>query len=263
MEEDKNADKTIAEPCQMCHKSESKYKCPRCLTRTCSLICVNSHKQLNNCTGIPDKITKVSLKSFDLKHLHKDINFLTDVIDTINKNGKKYAYEYGQVKMESRLRQLRGICKSRGGTLKLAPAIFSAAKKNKSMYKKQENMIYWTVGCEFIREQGNLEYVFEETMSEKVKVKEILNKFFDKTKFYSIELNSMLSKYEQKDFMEAKVFLKSIDRDKKKVKYKEVTQDTMLKDVLEGEEISDFPILYVLFKDVNVSKNKTFAKLIN
>eukprot|EP00826_Nyctotherus_ovalis_P051210 TRINITY_DN6388_c0_g2_i9.p1 TRINITY_DN6388_c0_g2~~TRINITY_DN6388_c0_g2_i9.p1 ORF type:complete len:111 (+),score=16.99 TRINITY_DN6388_c0_g2_i9:499-831(+) len=108
----------------------------------------------------------------------------------------------------------------------------------------------------------NLVYAFEEPISEKVKAKEVLEKLLDKTRFYSTEVNSMLSKYQAGDFAEAKDFIKGIDRNKKQIQYKEVKQEDALQDAFKGEEITDFPTFYVLFKDVDASKNKLFGKLI-
>lgn len=37
--------------CEECGQNPSKYKCPGCSLRTCSLPCVKSHKQRTSCTG--------------------------------------------------------------------------------------------------------------------------------------------------------------------------------------------------------------------
>jgi len=37
-----------------CHScsSEAKYRCPACSILSCSVACVKSHKEINNCNGI-------------------------------------------------------------------------------------------------------------------------------------------------------------------------------------------------------------------
>ena len=35
--------------CDVCHTETSKYKCPRCSKRTCSLPCVKAHKDADDC----------------------------------------------------------------------------------------------------------------------------------------------------------------------------------------------------------------------
>jgi hypothetical protein len=41
------------EVCGVCGDAEAKYKCPRCAKRTCSLKCVKTHKQADDCRFLP------------------------------------------------------------------------------------------------------------------------------------------------------------------------------------------------------------------
>lgn len=41
--------------CEVCNANESKYTCPRCEVKTCSLNCVKIHKTELECSGIRDK----------------------------------------------------------------------------------------------------------------------------------------------------------------------------------------------------------------
>ena len=45
----------LQELCKICNEKETKYKCPRCNTKTCSLKCVQEHKLKQNCSGIRDR----------------------------------------------------------------------------------------------------------------------------------------------------------------------------------------------------------------
>ena len=45
------------EPCQMCNSNDFKYKCPKCLTKTCSLQCSKDHKVKYNCDGVKPHIS--------------------------------------------------------------------------------------------------------------------------------------------------------------------------------------------------------------
>ncbi|TYJ10891.1 hypothetical protein E1A91_A11G239100v1 [Gossypium mustelinum] len=51
--------------CEECKKKASKYKCPGCCLRTCSLPCVNAHKQRTGCTGKRNITSFVPLSRFD------------------------------------------------------------------------------------------------------------------------------------------------------------------------------------------------------
>ena len=55
----------------MCQAASFKYKCPRCLMRSCSLPCVKQHKLVSGCNGQRDKTAFVSLDDFT------DLNLLS------------------------------------------------------------------------------------------------------------------------------------------------------------------------------------------
>lgn len=51
--------------CEECKSKPSKYKCPACSLRSCSLNCVNAHKRHSGCTGKRKHIQLVSLSQFN------------------------------------------------------------------------------------------------------------------------------------------------------------------------------------------------------
>ncbi|CCK73019.1 Bcd1p KNAG_0M01660 [Huiozyma naganishii CBS 8797] len=73
--------------CDVCQKEEFKYKCPRCLKKTCSLACSKRHKEEDGCSGQAQDPTEYiesgRLKQADdQKHennhlVQRDFNFLT------------------------------------------------------------------------------------------------------------------------------------------------------------------------------------------
>ncbi|KAB1669641.1 hypothetical protein ES319_1Z025200v1 [Gossypium barbadense] len=64
--------------CEECKKKASKYKCPGCCLRTCSLPCVNAHKQRTGCTGKRNITSFVPLSRFDDNLLLSDYNLLEE-----------------------------------------------------------------------------------------------------------------------------------------------------------------------------------------
>lgn len=64
--------------CSVCHVEPPKYKCPACLTRTCSAVCSKRHKEQSSCTGIvdPTRYLKKSELLSDVHTLNRDYNFL-------------------------------------------------------------------------------------------------------------------------------------------------------------------------------------------
>ena len=50
--------------CEPCGLHPAKYTCPRCQMKTCSLACVNQHKESQGCNGIRDLTAYKSLSNF-------------------------------------------------------------------------------------------------------------------------------------------------------------------------------------------------------
>ena len=266
-DEESKATVPVLEKCEVCHLQPFKYKCPRCGRKSCSLNCIKLHKERNSCTGVPDKATFVDLKGFTLQQLRKDMGYLTDIIDVANRNSRKYATKFRDSKIEGRFKQLRYVCKSkRGSILKIGPAIFEMYKRNKSYYKRQEDTVHWSIGCTFIREEDSLVCYFAEPVSEKTKVGEIVQQFADRTKFFTMEINSLLSKREPSDIEHTRVFIKSRHQPQQtthNVVYKELGKAKTLEEELRGEEITDFPMLYLILPGTDISHNKLFHSLLN
>ncbi|XP_019749904.1 box C/D snoRNA protein 1-like [Hippocampus comes] len=51
--------------CGVCGFGEAKYKCPACLTHSCSLLCVKKHKEESRCSGVRNKTAFLNLSQFD------------------------------------------------------------------------------------------------------------------------------------------------------------------------------------------------------
>lgn len=58
---------TAAAPkqCEVCGTAASKYCCPRCSRRTCSMACSNQHKSVDACSGTRDRTAFVTMQQFD------------------------------------------------------------------------------------------------------------------------------------------------------------------------------------------------------
>lgn len=77
---------------EQCHNcaNEHKYKCPRCFVLSCSLPCINAHKQAQSCSGKPDPISKqkLSMAQMSSQTLRRDLSFLETCIDLSNRAKK-------------------------------------------------------------------------------------------------------------------------------------------------------------------------------
>ncbi|KAK4372195.1 hypothetical protein RND71_007579 [Anisodus tanguticus] len=64
-EEQESAHQISSVDCEECKSKPWKYKCPGCSIRTCSLPCINSHKQRTDCNGKKSITHVLSLTQFD------------------------------------------------------------------------------------------------------------------------------------------------------------------------------------------------------
>jgi len=63
--------------CDMCHLLESRYRCPACAMRTCSVVCVRRHKKETGCVGVASKAASfVPKNDYAESHLRSDLSFL-------------------------------------------------------------------------------------------------------------------------------------------------------------------------------------------
>jgi hypothetical protein len=71
--------------CQQCGLVKSKYTCPKCAFRTCSLPCVKLHKEANNCDGQrkPFEVVK-KFSQFDDNISVKDQEYLTTLKSAVS-----------------------------------------------------------------------------------------------------------------------------------------------------------------------------------
>merc|ERR1711881_684519 len=80
--------------CEMCCKEAAKYTCPACRKRTCSLACVNDHKQKFACSGSRDKTEFVAVNEFTNINLLNDYRFLEEVA-RVSDNAKRDQRKHG------------------------------------------------------------------------------------------------------------------------------------------------------------------------
>ena len=84
--------------CRMCEEEEKgttttvgegKYRCPKCLLISCSLKCINKHKEKFNCDGKRDRFQFVNLKEMEDKHVTSDFRFLEEATEVLDRAKRK------------------------------------------------------------------------------------------------------------------------------------------------------------------------------
>ncbi|KAF2706804.1 hypothetical protein K504DRAFT_470825 [Pleomassaria siparia CBS 279.74] len=141
--------------CSICNTTKSKYQCPGCAARTCSLPCYKRHQTRALCTGKRDP-TKYVKKSqlITPAGIDHDFNFITRIereLNRVEKHGKDKglgnAPEPQQPMRKGNLKD--NDYASAGVNVIRAPKGLSRQKENQSYLTNRKN-ITWTV--EWIRE---------------------------------------------------------------------------------------------------------------
>ncbi|KAG8892912.1 hypothetical protein FRC01_013884, partial [Tulasnella sp. 417] len=70
---------TTPQLCAHCKLNPSKYTCPRCSFKSCSLPCSTTHKVLYNCSGVRDPVTYVPMNRYGWGTLMNDYTYLEGV----------------------------------------------------------------------------------------------------------------------------------------------------------------------------------------
>lgn len=65
--------------CDVCERAESRYTCPRCETKSCSLACVKKHKVDRDCDGKRTRTAFIDIRDFEDADVVRDYRFLEEV----------------------------------------------------------------------------------------------------------------------------------------------------------------------------------------
>ncbi|CAD5123048.1 DgyrCDS11429 [Dimorphilus gyrociliatus] len=122
--------------CEVCNEKQSKYTCPKCSVRTCSLECVKQHKKAVDCDGKRDKTAYLSLDKFNDNVLYSDYYFLEDVNRAVE-NSERGPRHSNRLKLPEKRERLCKNAKKIGVTLEFLPKGMAKNRRNKSFYNNE------------------------------------------------------------------------------------------------------------------------------
>jgi hypothetical protein len=97
--------------CVFCPDCVAIYTCPRCATRTCSLLCSTAHKTRTGCSGVREKAKFVPMNRYTCGTMMDDYVFLEDMNRKVGEWGQDIArggYGYGHARGRGTLQGRRG-----------------------------------------------------------------------------------------------------------------------------------------------------------
>lgn len=264
--------------CSQCRQEAPKYKCPACSLRTCSLKCSKEHKEATGCPGLVDPTAYVPRTLYKEENLNRDYRFLQQLGRSV---------ELGRE--ESKDRGLRRTAPAtgprssgsemvRGGVkVRTLPKGMQRARLNKSGWNAKKKRYYWTLECVIYR-QTQEEWACERTLvkprvPDNIPLERIALGLDDQTdqldqleqdeatvveKFQVREEQGEMEARESSP-LNAKVFIKRVDKRSSPTHVSELDTSGLLADVLSGQTVIEFPTLYFFFYQSQFELPKGFV----
>ena len=244
--------------CEVCNHVEAKYTCPKCEVKTCCLKCVNIHKKELECNGIRDKTKFIPIKDMTNIDFMSDYTFLEQCTRYVSdrKSDKLKHHTRFNKNLPAHMFKLRCAAHERKINLKFLLKIFTKHNVNTTFYDWKEKIIHWRIEWIFSHAQ-NVKFV-DERCSEHDSLNKLLTKYLTaptEPTDSSILINKHLEYYQSKDQNELQVLLKAEGVKGCKRRFFAMDMAKTLKDNLAGKTIVEFPIMYVVYKDITSEFN--------
>jgi hypothetical protein len=246
--------------CEICHQNEFKYKCPRCLIKTCCLICVKKHKKAKDCSGVKDKFTlDTNLNNFTDKELVKDMRFLNEAIGETNRASKKVfnMTDNEEKKEKEKKNKYNRKCakKFRNLTLHCSPMIMQRFSENKSYIDYKNKKFFWTVKFIFNVSDGTkFEHIFKETFDDsQYNLNEMIEYLLKNKQEVDLKTLMFINTLKEEDLKNSQILfrlnLKEMDKNLikgklvkiNKMHFEECDKNIILKDLLFGKDVLEYP----------------------
>lgn len=245
----------MSQVCEICEKEVSKYCCPKCERRTCSLKCVKDHKNKYECDGLKGIPTAPEAADGPEKYTEalfmKDYNFLENVSSYTDqlererislKEERSVAIDEGKRKRILEFKKIQKVGKL--AELRLLPSEFSRSKKNQTHLVDLVGVANGTENrCEEEPERkssrrGKVSWTLDFVEYDNCRLIETVFDISDDTL-----IKDLISKNVEK------VYLKNETRSKDVEKWKEIKEtDRTLAQVLNGAHVFEYPILAIVYE---------------
>jgi len=235
--------RVTSKKCEVCLEEVSKYTCPCCAMRTCSLDCVVDHKKKTGCSGQRDKASFVPRTEMNNIHLLNDYRLLEEaarIADNARRDKKSK-----KPWMERRVGMMRKHVGKSGVTWHCMEWGMKRHKENRSRYNYHEGMLEWTVKLVFV----DVVKEVSEYYLENVVLKDVLGAYTDEGKVLP-ENKITFSVYTHRDH-DFRVFFRNEFDNGENLRYTEVDIEKTIRDCLYNKSVLEYPEFHVvLSKDI-------------
>ncbi|XP_042663302.1 box C/D snoRNA protein 1 [Tyto alba] len=228
--------------CETCSEEAAKYRCPRCMKYSCSLLCVKKHKLALNCNGVRDKTAFVSVNEFTDLNLLSDYRFLEDVGRTADAAARHPIMHSPTTK--KLLYSLRNKARKCNIDLRTLPVGFTKRRENSTTFNCTEKKFYWHLKLVF--PHCHAEYTLKRVPDDKT-LADILKSYIDPVESDPV-VCQRLKIYTVSPQSDVQILMKIENRQQNSVRYNELDASRSLLDNLKGKVIIEYPTLFVVLK---------------
>lgn len=279
--------------CEICKEIASKYTCPGCSQKTCSLVCCRKHKEITGCSGQRDKTKFLKKEEFDDLAFLSDYKFLeesSNIIDAAQRQAAQLdtCQLPNSTSYHGFFDNLRKFVHSEFNiTLNLMPMQATRHMANKTRFNRASKVVSWSI--EFIFHLNNCPSTNliklntkKNLFSSKDSLHNTLVKFYEKYKSDLFEMpsnrirsNTSLdssqastialytefnSIFESGDFNNLNVLLPVTDFELKKKYFIKMNLNENLENLLRNKTLLEYPTLYIVksqnLKSYNIEDDK-------
>ncbi|XP_061540310.1 box C/D snoRNA protein 1 [Phycodurus eques] len=229
--------------CGVCGFGEAKYKCPACLTHSCSLLCVKKHKEESRCSGVRNKTAFLNLSQFDEITLLSDYRFLEDTGRFAGGAQRDNLLRVPHASM--RAKKLIVNARKMNITLRTLPSTFTKSKENSTIFNFREKLFLWHLKIVF--PQSGTEYS-QKRVCDRLTLEQILMPFIHPTESDPV-IRQKLKRYVLAPIEDVNVFMKAEGWKANAVRYHKMDLQKSLRDNLSYKILIEYPSLHVVLSD--------------
>lgn len=241
MAEEGTAASTNQAVCEECKANPSKYKCPRCSLRSCSLACVKSHKKRTSCSGKRDQTQFVPLSQFDDNLLLSDFNLLEDVkrVAEAAKRARVKLCVHPKIRLPAYLKGLQNAAAKRKTRLWFLPTGMLRRERNKSTlnHNYRNKSISWTIEWRFHSTDAVL---LEHGVHEKTILRSVIEKHLQPSPW-----NHKLRKFCVEQLENLKFFICKYPEKGNRSAFRELDINSPISHLLSNLLIFEYPVIHV------------------
>ncbi|XP_035909224.1 box C/D snoRNA protein 1 isoform X2 [Anopheles stephensi] len=236
--------------CEACNACAAQYTCPRCEVKTCSLACLNLHKQELKCDGIRDRTKYIPLVKMTRVDLMNDYYFLEECTKFVQDRKRDHRKRFTCINkyLPNHLARLQRAASTRGTCLRFMLQHFSKRQKNTTYLDFKSGKIMWRIEWCFPDGSETLAFV-DENVSEDCKLHDIVDKYLQPAGKSNIPGATKLVYYQARGISAVSLLLKAEGIKQCRDRTIQLNINDTLHEALRGKTVVEFPTIYVVFTD--------------